>query len=149
MRSAYLTAAILLLLSHPAAQEPAATAEGIDAFFRGEYGRAAEILTEAADTPGRPDETAAFLLATMYEDGRGVPADPVRADESSRTRASPHPPRRCRVRRSVRPDRKADSADCPDRDRRDQSRWIVRVFRVVRGPLRKSSPPVPRRPRPI
>jgi len=79
MRSAYLAAGILLLLSHPAAQEPAATAEGIDAFFRGDYGRAAEILTEAAEAPGRPDETAAFLLATMYEDGRGVPADPVRA----------------------------------------------------------------------
>lgn len=79
MRVALLVAGSLLLVSYPATQGPATTADGIDAFFRGDYGRAAEILTEAAETPGRPDETAAFLLATMYDDGRGVPADPVRA----------------------------------------------------------------------
>lgn len=79
MRVAFLAGATVLLLSFPAAQDQATTADGIDAFFREDYGRAAEILTEAAETPAGPDETAAFLLATMYEDGRGVPADPVRA----------------------------------------------------------------------
>lgn len=79
MRAALLAAATVLLMSYPTAQEQPTTADAIDAFFRGDYGRAAEILTEAAETPGRPDETAAFLLATMYEDGRGVPVDPVRA----------------------------------------------------------------------
>jgi TPR repeat protein len=59
MRAALLAAATVLLMSYPAAQEQATTA--------------------AAAEAAQPDETAAFLLATMYESGRGVPADPVAA----------------------------------------------------------------------
>jgi hypothetical protein len=59
MRAALLAAATVLLMSYPAAQEQATTA--------------------AAAEAAQPDETAAFLLATMYENGPGVPADPVAA----------------------------------------------------------------------
>ncbi len=78
MRAALLAAATVLLMSWPAAQEQATTADTIDAFFRGDHGRAAEILTAAAEAV-QPDQAAAFLLATMYENGPGVPADPVAA----------------------------------------------------------------------
>src|SRR5262245_34100060 len=51
-----------------------------DAFVRGDYQRAAELLTPVIDRwPVENDEMADFLMAAMYEGGHGVQQDPVRA----------------------------------------------------------------------
>ncbi len=55
------------------------TADGVAALARGDAGRAAEILQPIAADWTRVDGHAAFFLGTLYETGRGVPLDPVRA----------------------------------------------------------------------
>jgi hypothetical protein len=55
-------------------------ADGVDAFLRGEYERAAQILQPIAESPWPPDDgAAAFFMAAMYENGLGVPRNPARA----------------------------------------------------------------------
>jgi len=57
-----------------------ATADAIDAFVRGDYQRAAEILKPVTDRwPGKVDEVATFFMAALYENGLGTPQDVVRA----------------------------------------------------------------------
>jgi hypothetical protein len=57
-----------------------ATARGIDALVRGDYTTAAELLRPLVDAwAGTVDEAAAFFLATLYENGLGVPQDLPRA----------------------------------------------------------------------
>jgi hypothetical protein len=69
----------LVLLAPPVAFAQT-TPDGVDAFDRGDYQRAAQILTPIAERwPGADDERALFHLATMYQKGLGVPADPMRA----------------------------------------------------------------------
>jgi hypothetical protein len=63
------------------------TAEGVDAFVRGDYQRAAEILRPIAERSLQPDHVAEFFMAALYETGRGVPVDAARAC-SLYTRAS-------------------------------------------------------------
>ncbi|HXG90648.1 MAG TPA: hypothetical protein VNJ02_20195 [Vicinamibacterales bacterium] len=53
--------------------------DGIAAFVRGDYQRAAAILKPLAESWPPVNPAAAFLMATLYETGRGVPADPIRA----------------------------------------------------------------------
>ncbi len=56
------------------------TADGVAAFRDGDYQRAAEILRPIAERfPVLDDGTAQFVMAQMYETGRGVLVDPVRA----------------------------------------------------------------------
>ena len=56
------------------------TADAIDAFVRGDYQRAAEILKPVTDRwPGKVDEVATFFMAALYENGLGMPQDVVRA----------------------------------------------------------------------
>jgi hypothetical protein len=56
------------------------TADGIAAFLQGDYQRAADILRPIAERfPVLDDGSAQFFMAQMYETGRGVPANPVRA----------------------------------------------------------------------
>jgi hypothetical protein len=55
------------------------TADGVDAFLRGDYGGAAAILKPLAETPWAPDHTAAFFMAVLYDRGLGVSPDPLRA----------------------------------------------------------------------
>jgi len=56
------------------------TADGVAAFARADYERAAEILKPVAERwPESGDPVAQFFMAMMYESGRGVPADAVRA----------------------------------------------------------------------
>lgn len=55
------------------------TADGVAALARGDAGRAAEILQPIAEDWTRVDVHAAFFLGTLYETGRGVPLDPLRA----------------------------------------------------------------------
>lgn len=55
------------------------TADGVAAFLRRDYGRAAELLVPAANDPWQQDAVANFFLGVMYDGGLGVAADPVRA----------------------------------------------------------------------
>ena len=61
------------------AQTPGSTVDGVSALARGDVQRAAEILRPLAEDWRRSDATAAFFMATMYESGRGVPLDSLRA----------------------------------------------------------------------
>ena len=55
------------------------TADGVVALARGDYQRAAEILKPIAEDWRGDDTAAQFFMAGLYETGRGVPADPLRA----------------------------------------------------------------------
>src|SRR5207245_2067310 len=71
-----LAGAALIISSTAQAQT---TTDGVDAFLRGDYSRAAEILTPLVSPTRPPDHVAQFFLAAMYENGLGVPIDPTRA----------------------------------------------------------------------
>lgn len=75
IRMCFVAAFLLIGQSAVGAQT---TRDGIDAWARGEFGRAAEIFQPLAE-PGQPDPAAAFFLGTMYETGSGVPRDLIRA----------------------------------------------------------------------
>jgi hypothetical protein len=66
------------LLAASAAAQPA-TEDGIRAVLRGDYQRAVEILRPIAEDWRSRDTAAQFFMAGLYETGRGVPADPLRA----------------------------------------------------------------------
>jgi hypothetical protein len=55
------------------------TADGVVALARGDDQRAVEILKPIADRWGTRDTAAQFFMAGLYETGRGVPIDPLRA----------------------------------------------------------------------
>jgi hypothetical protein len=55
------------------------TADGVAALAREDYQRAVEILKPIADDWRATDTIAQFFMAGLYEAGRGVPADPLRA----------------------------------------------------------------------
>ena len=55
------------------------TADGVAALARGDYQRAAEILKPIAEDWRTDDTAAQFFMAGLYETGRGVPVDPLRA----------------------------------------------------------------------
>lgn len=55
------------------------TADGVVALARGDDQRAVEILKPIADRWGTQDTAAQFFMAGLYETGRGVPIDPLRA----------------------------------------------------------------------
>jgi hypothetical protein len=74
-----LAAAIVVLVGASSARAQPGTAEGVDAFVRGDYRRAAEILRPIAEQAPQPDAVAAFFMAAMYDTGLGIPADPIRA----------------------------------------------------------------------
>jgi hypothetical protein len=60
--------------------QTARTADGIRAFVQGDYANAVEILKPAAERWQMPfDNTAAFFMALMYDNGLGVAQDSVRA----------------------------------------------------------------------
>jgi hypothetical protein len=71
--------------SIPAAARPAAvppsrqaTADAVSAYLRGDYDAAAALLLPIAARASR-DNSAEFLLASLYDSGRGVPRDWLRA----------------------------------------------------------------------
>jgi hypothetical protein len=78
MRTPVLAAILLLLAASSASAQPG-TAEGIDAFVRGDYQRAADILKPIAERSPHPDHFAEFFMAALYDSGRGAPPDPMRA----------------------------------------------------------------------
>ena len=56
------------------------TSDGVDAFNRGDYARAAQILKPIAERwVGTDDQTALFHMAAMYQKGLGVREDLMRA----------------------------------------------------------------------
>jgi hypothetical protein len=55
------------------------TADGVVALARGDYQRAVEILKPIAEHWRSEDAAAQFFMAGLYDTGRGVPADPLRA----------------------------------------------------------------------
>ena len=57
----------------------AGTADGVAALARGDHQRAVEILKPIAEDWRSTDAAAQFFMAGLYETGRGVPADPLRA----------------------------------------------------------------------
>ena len=77
MQIAVIASVVLLTGAMAAAQTP--TAAGVDAFLRGDYNTAAGILKPLAERTFERDYAAEFFMASMYESGRGVPVDLVRA----------------------------------------------------------------------
>jgi hypothetical protein len=70
----------LLALAIPvAAAAQSSREDGIRAFVAGEYARAAQVLGPLAEDPKAPDSVAAFLMAMLYESGRGVGRNYFRA----------------------------------------------------------------------
>jgi hypothetical protein len=55
------------------------TADGVAALARGDYQLAVEILKPIAEDWRSNDTIAQFFMAGLYDSGRGVPADPLRA----------------------------------------------------------------------
>lgn len=55
------------------------TADGVVAIARGDYQRAVQILGPIAEDWRSDDSAAQFFMAGLYEHGRGVPADQLRA----------------------------------------------------------------------
>ena len=55
------------------------TADGVVALARGDYQRAVEVLRPTAEDWRSRDSVAQFFMAGLYEAGRGVPVDPLRA----------------------------------------------------------------------
>ena len=77
--SAIALAAILVLPLDVQGQF-ARTHDGVAAFVQGDYARAVEILKPAAERWQLPfDNTAAFFMALMYDNGLGVGTDPLKA----------------------------------------------------------------------
>ena len=74
-----LCSALLALLIPAVAAAQSAKDEGIRAFIAGDYARAARLLGPLADDPQAPDSVAAFLMATLYEEGREVGRNTFRA----------------------------------------------------------------------
>jgi hypothetical protein len=77
MRTRLVIAAILMstVIGHAQTR----TVDGVDAFVRGDYQRAAEILVPIVEAPRQHDVVADFFAAAMYDAGLGVTADPLRA----------------------------------------------------------------------
>jgi len=78
MRSGLCCVLIALLIPSVAAAQNARE-DGIRAAVAGDYARAARILGPLAETPKTPDSVAAFLMAMLYESGRGVGRNPFHA----------------------------------------------------------------------
>src|SRR6476659_2738872 len=75
----FVLALAIVVLRTPVRAQTGTTADGVDALLRRDYARAAAILKPLAETPWQPDPKAAFFLAMLYENGLGVPPDPLRA----------------------------------------------------------------------
>jgi hypothetical protein len=79
MRPRFLLTALIATLTANGASGQTGTADGVIALARGEYERAVEILRPIAEDWRSNDAAAQFFMAGLYETGRGVPVDPLRA----------------------------------------------------------------------
>ena len=71
--------ALILVMAAIGTNGQSRTSEGVSAILRGDYQQAAAILQPIAADPRLRDPAAAFFMATLYDSGRGVPLDPMRA----------------------------------------------------------------------
>jgi len=78
MRSGVFRIVLALLIPATAAAQ-SAREDGIRAFAAGDYRRAAQFLGPIADDPDTTDNVAAFLMAMLYESGKGVGRNPLHA----------------------------------------------------------------------
>jgi hypothetical protein len=69
----------LALLAPCAASAQTSTADGVRALIRGDDAAAVRILRPLAEDTPQPDPLALFFLATLYQSGRGVVHDDIRA----------------------------------------------------------------------
>jgi hypothetical protein len=74
-----LLASVLVAVSASASFGQTRTADGVTALARGDYPRAVEILKPIAEDWRTQDGAAQFFMAGLYESGRAVPVDPLRA----------------------------------------------------------------------
>jgi hypothetical protein len=72
-------AAAIIAATGGVASGQTATADGVAALAHGDYQRAAEILKPIAADWRKDDPAAQFMMAGLYETGRGVPMDAMRA----------------------------------------------------------------------
>ncbi len=79
MRGRLFLSAGMIAVTVSSAFSQTGTADGVAALARGDYQRAAEILKPLAEDFRSDDAAAQFFMAGLYDTGRGVPADPVRA----------------------------------------------------------------------
>jgi hypothetical protein len=70
---------LLVVVSTGGASAQNGTADGVAALARGDFQQAAAILKPIAEGWRQPDPAAQFFMASLYETGRGVPADLLRA----------------------------------------------------------------------
>ncbi len=73
-----LTVAVIATAIHSVGAQASST-DGVLALARGDYQRAIEILKPIADDWRSDDIAAQFFMAGLYEAGRGVPVDQLRA----------------------------------------------------------------------
>jgi hypothetical protein len=66
-------------LLFPGAATAQTTADGVLAIVRGDYQSAARILRPLAEDAPQPDPIAQFFMAMLYESGRGVASNKMRA----------------------------------------------------------------------
>jgi len=71
--------ALVVVVAAVVANAQSRTDDGIAAILRGDYQQAAAILQPLAADPRLGDPAAAFFMATLYDSGRGVSLDPMRA----------------------------------------------------------------------
>jgi hypothetical protein len=79
MRARIVAATLLFFFAASLSRAQQGTSEGVDAFVRGDYQRAADILKPIAEQSPDTDHVAEFFMAALYDSGRGVSADPMRA----------------------------------------------------------------------
>jgi hypothetical protein len=78
MSRPFLTVTIVAIVA-AAVSAQNGTADGVAALARGDYQRAVEILKPIAEDWRSDDTAAQFFMAGLYEHGKGVAADPLRA----------------------------------------------------------------------
>jgi hypothetical protein len=71
--------AIIVTVAAVVADTQSRTSDGVSAILRGDSQQAAAILQPIAEDWRQRDPVAAFFMATLYDSGRGVPPDPMRA----------------------------------------------------------------------
>jgi hypothetical protein len=74
-----LAAAVLAASVRSASAQAPSVDDGVIALARGDYRRAVEILKPIAENWRSEDTAAEFFMAGLYDAGRGVAADPLRA----------------------------------------------------------------------
>jgi hypothetical protein len=82
----------VIALFAPRAVASQTTAEGVQALIRGDYAAAVRILEPLANDFRQPDPVAQFFMATLYQTGRGVESDPIRACGLFSRAATPESP---------------------------------------------------------